>query len=328
MKKKLILIPLLILVLVATLAIGCAGEEGLKGAKGGIGDQGIQGIQGEHGEHGFQGLQGEQGEVGLQGEYGARGATGAKGATGSVGATGEQGIQGEQGLRGYTGATGATGAQGETAPYIEVTLETKRGGETAEFVLNNANSGALSVHLDTNGVATGGEGRIVIQSPLGMTLSQIDSVSWFEFNVAGYPPHLDIILDIDGDSVADDALVFEYAYNDMSHYTGEAPMPFGALTGAWYQVFGDDGNGPVAIDDSAGAWLTSQASGPPGGANFYFGTLADWKAGNVDTTAVGYSINGDTTVLRLEIEIDNWVVECESYIDDVALNGTTLYWLP
>ena len=112
MKKKLILIPLLILVLVVTLAIGCTGNQGPKGDKGDTGDQGSPGIQGEQGEQGLQG------EVGLQGVVGARGSTGAKGANGLAGTTGEQGIQGEQGPVGvgYLGVTGATGATGADGP--------------------------------------------------------------------------------------------------------------------------------------------------------------------------------------------------------------------
>lgn len=120
MKKKLLLVSLLVLALMASLVLPMTGcgegeliltpemeefiEEQLAGLKGEQGEPGPQGIQG------VQGPKGEQGEPGLKGSTGAKGATGATGATGS---TGEQGIQGEQGPRGSSGARGAAGPQGE-----------------------------------------------------------------------------------------------------------------------------------------------------------------------------------------------------------------------
>lgn len=138
MKKRLILMPLLILALVASLflpAVGCAGETGLKGDQGPMGPQGIQGEQGIQGK---QGLQGEQGELGLQG---IRGLTGAKGATGSKGAKGAEGDEGERGPRGYSGSKGATGDTGPEGPQGIQGEEGPEGpaGKDAEFPTSTIN---------------------------------------------------------------------------------------------------------------------------------------------------------------------------------------------
>ncbi|MBA7610389.1 hypothetical protein ES703_17597 [subsurface metagenome] len=211
--------------------------------------------------------------------------------------------------------------------------------EGPEFLLQSENGvaersdvesygGNYSVHLETTG-DKGNESRIVIPMPEGFTLGELETLSWWEYLVAGYPPHVDVILDLDGNTVYDDgtfddALVFEYAYNTLDHYA-EAPMPYGALTGEWYQTFNDDDKGPAVIDNSSMAWATKGASGPPPlGGNFFFYSLADWKEG-VTYTAEGYNektINSDSIVLRLEIELDNWVVQTEAYVDDIKIDGT------
>ena len=55
-----------------------------------------------------------------------------------------------------------------------------------------------------------------------------------------------------------------------------------------------------------------------------WGTLGDWKAGLVanDPGSDGLDddvINGNAPVLRLEIEIDNWVLQTEAYVDDIEI---------
>ncbi|MCW4049124.1 MAG: right-handed parallel beta-helix repeat-containing protein [Candidatus Bathyarchaeota archaeon] len=194
-----------------------------------------------------------------------------------------------------------------------------------EWSTTQAKSGYYSVHLQTTGTpSSGDEARIVIPVS-GMTLGDLDTISWWEYLVTGYPPHVDVILDLDGDGVygeLDDALVFEYAHNTLDHYA-EAPMPYGALTGAWYETFSDDGQGPTEINDASMAWATKGAPGaPPVSDNFFFHSLADWKTG-VTYTATDQSektINSDSKILRLEIEIDNWVVQSEAYVDLVYVN--------
>lgn len=333
MKKKLILIPILILVLMVTLVVGCTGEQGLKGLKGDDGTQGIQGEQGVQGEQGLRGVQGEQGEVGLQGVMGRPSATGA---TGSVGATGEQGIQGATGLRGATGAGGPTGASGAdgapgsvVSPTFKVTLGVKNAGQSsATLTTAQVNAGTYSIQLQTSGAVgvPGEEARIIIIPIKPMTLGEITSIAWMEYLTAGYPPHVDIKIDTDGDGATDDALVIEYAYNGMTHYVAEVPMPYGALIGAWYATFSDDSSGPSLVDDSCYAWLTTGAAGPAGfawGAGNHWGdTLGNWKAGR---TASGKWIDANTLVTAIEIEVDAWGVQSDAYVDCIAVNGI-LVW--
>jgi len=197
---------------------------------------------------------------------------------------------------------------------LEATLESDTEAE-AELSTEIKHTGRDSAHLKTTGTdEPGDEARIVMPVPEGTTLADIAAVSWWEYLVAGYPPHLDIMLDIDGDGTIDDSLVFEYAYNDVALHYLEGPMPYGALTGDWYQTFSDDGNGPAQVDDTAYGWLSSGPPGPPGDPAFISGTLAGWKSGLVDPV-----IDGTTSVVSLEIEIDNWVVQSEAYIDDIVI---------
>ena len=196
---------------------------------------------------------------------------------------------------------------------------TKNTDSTAEWSATQFYAGSLAAHLDSGTTTQGDEARVVVNMPAGTTLDDITTISWWEYNVAGYPPHVDVKVDKDGNGTADDALVFEYAYNTELH-CDEAPMPYGALTGAWYQTFGDDSNGPTAIDDTANAWLSSGPPGPLGDPSFIYGTLANWKDGTVDV-----SVDGDTAVTALEIEVDNWVVNSEAYVDDITINGVVYY---
>ncbi len=200
-----------------------------------------------------------------------------------------------------------------------IELETT-GDATAEWSNERSHSGKHSVHLETTGTeGTGDEARIVFPLPEGTTLGDIESISWWEYLVQGYPPHVDISLDIDDDGEVDDRLVFEYAYNTEDHYA-DAPMPYGALTGDWYKTFSDDDEGPALVDDTANGWLASGPPGPPGDENFIYYTLEEWKDGvdiNGDTSI---DISSATLVLALEIEVDNWVVQSEAYVDDIVVN--------
>ncbi len=208
---------------------------------------------------------------------------------------------------------------------LDYSLGTTAESATAEQSEGEARSGSESVHLDTGTEGTGVEARIVITLPQGTKLGEIESISWWEYLVQGYPPHVDIMLDFDDDDLADDSLVFEYAYNSEDHYNLEAPMPYGAMTGAWYQTFSDDSSGPSQIGDSANGWLSSGPPGLLGGLSFIYYTLAGWKAGvDVDGNS-SIDIDSDTEVIALEIEVDNWVVQSEAYVDDIkiVIDGVT-----
>jgi hypothetical protein len=65
--------------------------------------------------------------------------------------------------------------------------------------------------------------------------------------------------------------------------------------------------------------LSSRASGPPGDTDFYSGTLTDWQGGSVDTDSLGFTIDSSTPVLRLEIEIDDYVAETAAFVDDIEI---------
>jgi hypothetical protein len=189
---------------------------------------------------------------------------------------------------------------------------------------------SAQVFLSATGAPPGQEARIVVGVPSGTTLGDIDSISWSEYLVAGYPPHVDIILDMNNDGVADEALVVEYAYND-THYTESHTLTeaYGALPNAWYSTFSDDGSGPSAVTDTTFAWLNSGNAGPyPPSATFPMnygavtpgifvgGSLTAWKAGSIV-----YQINIFTSVLRLEIEVDNWIMDTQAYVDNIMVNG-------
>jgi len=200
------------------------------------------------------------------------------------------------------------------------------GEATAEWSMAQSHSGNPSIHLETLGVPGGhevegdgveaDEATIIYSVPTGTTLGDITSISWWEYLMQGYPPHLDIVIEVDS---VEDRLVFEYAYNDEEH-CDEAPMPYGAITETWAQTFSDDTLGPTQIDDEANGWLGSGPPGPLGDPSFIYYTLAEWKAGiDVDGDTL-IDINEDTPVLALEIEIDNWVVQSEAYVDDIVVN--------
>ena len=185
------------------------------------------------------------------------------------------------------------------------------------------------------------EGRIVITLPEDTALEGITSLSWRVYTVEGYPPHADLLLDLDGDGDADDSLVLEYAYQpyDGTGYAYVSPgIPYGhyepGLADSWYDPPYDtwvdtlqsdvDEEHTDTINDESVAWLGSGVPGPyPGG---FFGTLGDFKAGTVtviggtETTGIDHS----TAVLEIHIEVDNWLGPAEAYVDDVAINGETV----
>lgn len=191
----------------------------------------------------------------------------------------------------------------------EVILATK-GDATAAWSNTEQYTGKYSAHLKTTGIVeTGDEARIVIQMPDGFTLGDLETISWWEYLIAGYPPHVDVYLD------AGDELVFEYACNnDM---TGSGKGHYGAETGAWFPTFNDNPSGLSQIADTAKAWANS---GPPGGPDPVLFTLAEWKLGETYTTDATYTIDSESIVTKLEIEVDNWIVQTEAYIDDIKIN--------
>jgi len=209
-------------------------------------------------------------------------------------------------------------------------LQIKNVNATSEWSDDEVNTGDYSVHLETIGdVGAGTEGRIVITMPDGFTLGDLDTISWWIYTVAGYPAHVDITLDVDGDSVVDyeDMLTAELAVNNPG-YSGLGLPPHGNYS-IWLKTFelaADDGYG--VIDDTTVFWVTKMGGGD---LNAPSSTLEHWKDGTVDTDPESEMttpvINSSAPVLKLEIEVDNWIPAAanpEAYIDDIMVNGVVL----
>ena len=210
------------------------------------------------------------------------------------------------------------------APDSTLALDTT-GSAVAEWSTAEVHVGDYSVHLKTTGaVHSGDEGRIVIALPSGTTLGDIQSISWWTYAVGGYPPHVDITLDVNGDGVVDDEdmLTAEMAYNNADgKELDEGLVP---AYGEWLQTFelsADDGFGQIG--NGTMLWVTKMGAGND---DAPWGTLQDWKDGVVANDP-GADLPGGTTisasapVLALEIEIDNWVLQSEAYLDDITING-------
>ena len=187
-------------------------------------------------------------------------------------------------------------------------------GAVAEWATGTYVSGSQA-HLQTTGiVGTGKEARITINpSSVGVTtLSTLNTISWNAKNVTGYLPHVDVYLDLNDDGVynssVDDVLVFEYAKVNNTN-CDNSPYPTGNLN-----TFYDKGN----VNNNAYAWLTTGDAGACGSPTYYAHSLADWKLGQ---TANGKTINGNSKVLYLQIENDNWILQSEAYVNNISINN-------
>ncbi|KKN77107.1 hypothetical protein LCGC14_0363030 [marine sediment metagenome] len=161
------------------------------------------------------------------------------------------------------------------------------------------------------------EARITIDAEDIETLLELDSdlilddiatISWDVDVNSGYIAHIDVLIDINNDGDADDALVFEAAKVDPSNCElVVGPYPIGD---------GIDTLGRGIVQDSAYAWLSSGAPGPGCVAvdTFYTNTLSGWKSGY-------QGITRDTKVIGFEIEVDAWISNSESEISNIVING-------
>jgi hypothetical protein len=206
-------------------------------------------------------------------------------------------------------------------------------GAIAELSTDPADPGTEVVHLQTTGVVgSGNEARIVIDLPPGTTLDDIESISWLVWTASGYPPHVDIVMDHNGDGIVDDEdmLTAEMAYNNADGLELDStPTPLAPTIGEWLLTFelnSGDGYGDINMDTML--WVTKMGAGND---DAPWGTLAQWKAGGIGVTnppANGDILTGVITdgaeVFRLEIEIDNWVWQSEVYVKviEIVLDGT------
>jgi len=244
---------------------------------------------------------------------------------------------------------------------VELTLS---GTGNAEWSNSTAHTGDWSILLEAPGQATWNptlgqgedvnEGRIVIKLAPGTTLGDIDSLSWWVNTTAGYPPHADLLLDLDGDGVFDggrkdqvtgktlsgddDILVAEFAYQPYigPGYEYVPPItPYGhydpALQGSyynpsydtWVQTFQNETSetGTLELNNETVCWLYSGLPGPY--KDGYFGKLEDFKEESVQI--IGGTdiapVNSSVAVLEIHIEVDNWLGAAKAYVDDLAING-------
>lgn len=240
------------------------------------------------------------------------------------------------------------------------------GDGTAEWSESTAKSSDWSIHLkapdkaswdsvNERGVGVN-EGRISITLDDGTTLGDIDNVTWWVNTVSGYPPHVDLLLDIDGDgdhdskkdlvtgeikSGPDDAMVAEFAYQphvDTGYKYISPRDPYGhydatklgsyyePIYNVWVETFQKTALElrTNQLNDSAVCWLYSGHARPYSGG--YFGELIDFKDGIVqiiDGNDIA-PVDKDTKVLSIQIEVDNWLGAAEAYIDDIVINDELL----
>ena len=206
-------------------------------------------------------------------------------------------------------------------------------GAVGVWTSEKAYSGLYSAHLDTGSSGAGNEARLtILLAPSGGTvqggipLGDIETLSWYIYAVAGYPAHVDITMDVDGDGVIDieDMLTAELAVNNPGYGSLGKP-PYGTYD-QWLRTFElASGDGYGVIDNSTIFWVTKMGAGNLDAPS---STLAHWKEGIVDSdpqSEMGSSIpDANTPVIGLEIEIDRWIVDSEAYLDDVELNGVNI----
>lgn len=215
------------------------------------------------------------------------------------------------------------------AEELDATLDSDTEAE-AELSTETKYNGKNSAHLATFGSEDppGDEARIIIPLPEGTTLGDIDSISWRTYLVNGYIPHVDIVLDYDGDTTRDDVLVAEGAHQNDNDASVWQTSYMGADVG-WIKTFeGASGvytswamtgtcSDMETVNSETAVWMIAAND-----ANFGLDTLANFVGGKTDGSI---TIDQDTAVLALEIEIDNWIYESEAFVDDIVIviGGTT-----
>ena len=202
---------------------------------------------------------------------------------------------------------------GEEAP--EFLLEAGTYG-IAEWSDVKSHLGTYSVHLETTGDLPtapdwlAAEARIVIPMPVGFTLGELDTISWWTFLESGYLPHVDIFTEVE-------TLVAEGAHVNNNLVTGWATgtwiNTFDGATGVYTPGRGITGSTSLltTVNSETAVWFSS-------GSAAILHTLGEFQ-----TPTLVAGMNESTVVTKLEIEIDNWVVQSEAYVDDIKIDGVT-----
>jgi hypothetical protein len=209
---------------------------------------------------------------------------------------------------------------------LSAALETSETGALIDLVSDPdpVYSGDESIRMVTTGMVgvDGSEARIVILMPEGTILNDIGSISWWAWTVTGYPPHVDLVLDVNEDTLLDDVdmLTAEMAYNNFADLELD-----GGLTPTleqWLQTFElSTGDGYSEVNNSTMLWVTKMGAGND---DAPWGTLAQWKDGIVFDNPepdglLDDIITGEAKVLRIEIEVDNWVLQTEAFVDGIVV---------
>lgn len=214
---------------------------------------------------------------------------------------------------------------------LEATLKSTDEAD-AELSTEIKRTGKDSAHLKTPAFTRpeADEARIVIPLPGDTTLGKIESISWWTYLVDGYIPHVDLVLDYDGDTSRDDVLVAEAAHQNDDDATTWKDSYKGENVG-WIETFkGASGDytswamsgtcsDVTSVNDETAVWMVA-ANDP----DFGLDTLASFQTATGKTDG-SITVNEETAVLALEIEIDNWIYQSEAYVDDieVIIDGVT-----
>jgi hypothetical protein len=191
------------------------------------------------------------------------------------------------------------------------------GTAISELSSRTSTSGTYSARLQASDPGDPNEGRISITLNPPISLGELINISWMQNVTAGYIAHVDVIIDTDGNGLADDALVFEY---DKVTTPSDQLVPIMAYDrDIWVNTFDDKGT----VNDESKAWLSSGPPGPASAPNttFYYHSLESWKSGPPTNEANGKTVNNNTNITALEIEVDGWILESEAFIDDIYVNG-------
>ena len=187
----------------------------------------------------------------------------------------------------------------------EFSLVTTCAGTTEDC--NAGTPEGINWYYEYNLLAEGDQGTedrvTVLPTESFDTLFELNTISWDANVLAGYMPHVDVFLD-NGKT-----LIFEGAKStDGVWCDATTPYPDGELT-----TFGVDRG--EEINDATYAWENGDIPGPCGGVEFELihNPLSEWK-----------TIYGNVGILKLEFEVDTWILElpiADSDVSGIKVNG-------